>query len=129
MKPFDFVNAINESKQDLIKEDPLCERDYSPFLVNRAFSFYPDTIMYANEMNRYSDLPKEWQFQFLLNTITKKKRYSKWHKRDAYSKSLLLVKEYFGYSSEKAKEALRTLSKEQLKEIEQKLEKGGKREH
>ena len=126
MNPFDFIKAINETKEDLIEQDPLNEKDYSTFLVNRGLSYFPDTIMYANEMNQYHDIDKKWQFHFLLNSITKKKRFSKWHKKDAETKPLQLVMEYYNYSSEKAKEVLSILSNEQLKYIEEKLKKGGK---
>lgn len=125
MTPFDFINAINLTKKNLF-EDPQAEKDYLPFLVNRGLSYFPDTVLYANEMNRNSGIPKDWQFSFFLNTIPKKKRFSKWHKKDADSESLILVKEYFGYSSEKALEALSILSDEQLAMIKEKLYKGGK---
>lgn len=125
MTPFDFINAINLTKKNLF-EDPQAEKDYLPFLVNRGLSYFPDTVLYANEMNRNSGIPKDWQFSFFLNTIPKKKRFSKWHKKDADSESLTLIKEYFGYSSEKALEALSILSDEQLSMIKEKLYKGGK---
>ena len=125
MTPFDFINAINLTKKNLF-EDPQAEKDYVPFLVNRGLSYFPDTVLYANEMNRNSGIPKDWQFSFFLNTIPKKKRFSKWHKKDADSESLTIVKEYFGYSSEKALEALSILSDEQLTMIKEKLYKGGK---
>ena len=125
MTPFDFINAINLTKKNLF-EDPQAEKDYVPFLVNRGLSYFPDTVLYANEMNRNSGIPKDWQFSLFLNTIPKKKRFSKWHKKDADSESLTLVKEYFGYSSEKALEALSILSDEQLAMIKEKLYKGGK---
>ena len=126
MNPFDFLNAINITKKDLITEDPLTEKEYPPFMVNRGLSYFPDTVMYANEMNRNSDIPKKWQFQFLINSISKKKRFSKWHKKDAETESLQLVMEYYGYSSEKAKEAMKILSSDQLAYIEEKLNKGGR---
>lgn len=125
MSPFDFINAINTTKQNLF-EDPQASKDYSSFLVNRGLSYFHDTVLYANEMNQHATIPPDWQFSFLLNTIPKKKRFSKWHKKDAETKSLLLVKEYFGYSSEKAKEALSVLSEKQISMIEEKLYKGGK---
>lgn len=125
MSPFEFINAINDTKKNLF-EDPQANKDYSPFMINRGLSYFHDTILYANEMNRYSDIPKSWQFSFLLNTIPKKKRFSKWHKKDAETKAIQLVMEYFGYSSEKAKEAVSVLTKEQLAVIEEKLQKGGK---
>jgi hypothetical protein len=124
--PFDFLNEINLTKKDLIREDPLVEKDYNPFMINRGLSYFADTVMYANEMNRHTGIPKIWQNDFFLNTITRKKRFSKWHKKDTESKSLQLVMEYYKYSTEKAKEVLAILTPEQLKMIEQKLYKGGK---
>lgn len=126
MSPFDFLNAINLTKKDLIREDPLNEKDYSPFMVNRGLSYFSDTVMYANEMNRHSGIPKVWQNDFFLNTISKKKRFSKWHKKEADSKNLLLIMEYYKYSTERAKEVMDILSPDQLTMIEEKLYKGGK---
>ena len=126
MSPFDFLNAINITKKDLIREDPLNEKDYAPFMVNRGLSYFADTVMMANEMNRHSGIPKVWQNDFFLNTISKKKRFSKWHKKEADSKNLLLIMEYYKYSTERAKEVLDILSPDQLTMIEEKLYKGGK---
>ena len=128
MSPFDFVNAINLTKKDLIAEDPQCEKEYTKgkFLVNRALGYFHDTVLPANVMNMYHDIPSKWQFHFFLNTISKKKRFRKWVKKDSDTESLLLVKEYFGYSSEKAKEALTVLSDDDLMMIKEKLYKGGK---
>jgi hypothetical protein len=126
MSPFDFINAICDNKKDLFKDDPLAKKDYNAFIVNRGLSYFSDTVLYANEMNRLHHAPKDWQFSFLLNSITKKKRFSKWNKKEAESKNFSLVKEYFGYSDEKAKVALTLLTDNQLMEIEQKLYKGGK---
>lgn len=125
MSPFDYINAINSTKQNLF-EDPQAHKDYNAWIVNKGLSYFPDTLLYANEMNRHYGIPKDWQFSFLLNSITKKKRFSKWSKKDSISESLRLVKEYYGYSNEKAKQALSILSEEQLAMIEQKLYKGGK---
>lgn len=125
MSPFDFINAINHTKEDLFT-DPTANKDYDAYIVNRGLSYFHDTVVQANTINQYSSIPNEWQFKFLLNSIAKKKRFSKWAKKDKATESLKLVQEYFGYSSEKAKEALSILSDEQLKLIEQKLNKGGK---
>jgi hypothetical protein len=125
MSPFDYINAINFTKQNLF-EDPQAHKDYNAWIVNKGLSYFPDTLLYANEMNRHYGIPKQWQFSFLLNSITKKKRFSKWSKKDTISDSLKMVKEYYGYSNEKAKQALSVLSEEQLAMIEQKLYKGGK---
>jgi hypothetical protein len=95
-------------------------------MINRGLSYFPDTVLYANEMNRHSTIPVDWQFFFFLNTIPKKKRFSKWSKKDKETKSIQLVKEYYGYSNERAKEALSVLTDNQLKMIEEKLEKGGR---
>jgi hypothetical protein len=125
MSPFDFINAINDTKKNLF-EDPQASKDYSSFMINRGLSYFPDTVLYANEMNRHSTIPVDWQFFFFLNTIPKKKRFSKWSKKDKETKSIQLVKEYYGYSNERAKEALSVLSDDQLKQIEEKLQKGGR---
>ena len=126
MNPFDFLNEINSGKKDLIREDPQNEKDYVPFMVNRGLSYFADTIMYANEMNRVSGVPKVWQNDFFLNSISKKKRFSKWHKKEADSQSLQLVMEYYKYSNKRAQEVMDILSPDQLKMIEEKLYKGGK---
>jgi hypothetical protein len=125
LSPFDFLNAINLTKEDLLEKDPQNIKDYNAFMVNKGLSYFADTVMQANEMNRLYDAPKKWQFQYLLNSITKKKRFSKWHKADV-SKDLSLVMEYYGYSSEKATVALSLLTQDQLKNIEERLNKGGR---
>ena len=124
--PFDFINAINQTKKDILAEDSLAVKDYSAFLVNKGLSYFPDTVLYANEMNINSGIPNDWQFYFFLNSIPKKKRFSKWFKKDAETESFRLVKEYFGYSDEKVKEALTILTDSQLAMIKEKLYKGGK---
>ena len=124
--PFDFINAINFTKENLFEKDAQSAKDYKPFLINRGLSYFPDTIFYANQMNQYPSLDKDMQFLFFLNTITKKKRFSKWQKKDAETEDLKLVMEYYGYSSEKAIEALSVLSEADLTMIKEKLYKGGK---
>jgi len=124
--PFDFIGAINTTKKDLLREDPLNEKDYNAFMVNRGLSYFADTVMMANEMNLHGGIPKIWQNDFLLNTISRKKRFSKWHKKDAEDRNLLLIMEYYKYSNERAKEVLDILTPAQIKIIEEKLFKGGK---
>lgn len=124
LSPFDFLNAINQTKENLF-EDPQAEKDYAPFMVNRGLSYFYDTVMYANEMNRLSHAPKDWQFSFLLNSIAKKKRFSKWAKAEPTSDDLRCVMLYYGYSQEKAKVAIKLLTAEQLFTIRSNFEKGG----
>jgi hypothetical protein len=126
LSPFDFISAINFTKKDLFEDDPQAKKDYNAFIVNRGLSYFPDTILYANEMNRNNHLDKDCQFSFLLNSISKKKRFSKWAKKDPASDDLELIKEYYKYSDEKATEALSVLSVEQLSLIKEKLYKGGR---
>ena len=125
--PFDYLNAIN-SKTDIIREsdDPeRTEKDYVPYMVNRGLSYFPDSIMYANEMNGLAHLDKLLQFDYLLNSLRPRKRMSKWAKKREDS-DLDAVVEYFGYGYKKAQQALSVLSTQQLQQIKQKLEKGGK---
>jgi hypothetical protein len=124
--PFDFLNAINVTKENLF-EDPQAQKDYTPFMVNRGLSYFYDTVHHANMMNIHSDIPKTWQFSYLINTIAKKKRFSKWSKADKTSESIDLVMRYYGYNIDKARVALKMLSKEQLKSIKDSFDTGGKR--
>ena len=127
MNPFDFVTDINLGKKDIItnSENPeLAERTYNPFLTNRALSYFPDTVQYANLMNMYSDLDNIMQYSFLLNIVRKRKRFSKWHKTTD-DEDLQAVIDYYGYSVKRAKEALKILGDEQLLTIKEKMNKGG----
>jgi NACalpha-BTF3-like transcription factor len=126
MSFFDFLNSINDNKKDLLKEDPLTEKDYIPFMINRGLSYFPDTIMFANEMNQHAGAPKNWQYDFYRIGITKKKRFSKWHKRDQNSEELELVMKEYNYSSEKAAKALELLTEDQIGKLKEKYSIGGK---
>jgi|TARA_B100002019_G_scaffold201189_1_gene174359 hypothetical protein len=121
----DWLNSINQTKKNLIDEDPSLEKNYSPYIINRIFSGHLDAIMFANEMNQYHFLPKKMQYDFFLNTLRVKKRFSPWLRKDEI-KDLDYVKRYYGYSNEKAKQILKILSKEQLNFIKSKFETGGK---
>ena len=125
MNPFDYLKAINETKKDIMVDD-IAEREYNPFIINRGLSFFKDTILYANEMNRYHHLDNRVQFDFFINIIRKKKRWSKWIKSSDID-NLELIKEYYGYSNEKAKSALSLMSNEQIEQLKQRIYKGGKR--
>ena len=123
MSPFEYLKAINESKEDLMV-DEVSEKKYSPFIVNRGLSFFMDTIFQCNEMNRNYHLDPRLQFDYFINSIRKKKRYSKWLKPEKLD-NLDIVKEYYGFGNEKAKDALKILSQDQLAYISNKLNQGG----
>ena len=120
----DWLNSINFNKQDLIEEDPSAIKDYPPYIINRCLSGHLDCVMFANEMNKYSFLDKDMQYSFYLNTLRKKKRFSPWLRKDKVT-DLEIIKQYYGYSNEKASQALKILSKEQIAFIKQRLEIGG----
>lgn len=124
LSPFDFLNTINDSKVDLM-EDPLAEKQYVPFMVNRTLSYFPDSVAIANEMNRYHHLDSMLQYHFLLNIIRKRKRFSKWAKPDQLA-DLEVVKQYYGYSEQKARQVLPLLSTEQIEQLKQRVSKGGR---
>ena len=121
----DWLNSINQTKKNLIDEDPSIEKEYNPYIVNRIYSGHLDSVMFANEMNKYSFLSKKIQYDFMLNTLRTKKRFSPWLRKDTI-KDLDLVKRYYGYSNEKAKQALRILTKDQINFIRSKFETGGR---
>ena len=121
----EYLNAINFTKKDLMKsEDELWQKKYPAFIVNKLLSAFSDTIMFVNEMNRNHFLDKDMQFQFLQNSIRTKKRYSPFL-RASKLKEIECVKEYYGYSNDKAKAALDILTKDEIKIIKEKLYKGG----
>ena len=121
----DYLNTINQTKQYLMDEDPGWEKNYPAYVINKCMSQHMDTIMYANEMNQYQGLDKKLQYDFFINIVRPRKRFSPWGKKQK-AKDLELVKQYYGYSTEKALQALRILSPEQLEIIRDKLNKGGK---
>ena len=121
----DWLNSINQTKKNLIDEDPSLEKEYNPHIINRIYSGHLDSVMFANEMNKYSFLSKKIQYDFYLNSLRSKKRFSPWLRKDKI-KDLDYVKRYYGYSNEKAQQALKILTKEQLNFIRSKFETGGK---
>ena len=122
-----YLTAINWSKEKLLDtDDKDWEKKYPPYIINKGLSYFSDTVMYANEMNRLHGASKHMQFSFLLNTIRPQKRFSKWLKASKLS-NLDLVKVYYGYSNEKAKQALELLTKKQIEYIKNKLYRGGKK--
>jgi hypothetical protein len=120
----DWLNSINYTKENLIDGDTSLEKEYSPYIINRCLSAHIDCILFANEMNSYHFLSKKMQYDFYINSLRKKKRFSPWLRQDKI-KDLDYVKRYYGYSNEKAKQALRILTKEQLTFIKSKFETGG----
>ena len=122
----DWLNSINFSKEDLTVDDPDTIKDYTPYIVNRCLSGHLDTVLYANEMNLHPNLDKDMQYQFFLNSLRKRKRFSPWLRKDKVE-NLNIIKRYYGYSNEKALQALRLLTNEQLDYIKKRLETGGMR--
>ena len=121
----DWLNSINFTKENLI-EDPEAISSYPPYIVNRCLSGHLDTVLFANEMNKYSNLDKDMQYSFFLYTLRKRKRFSPWLKKEQVD-DLDLVKKHYGYSNEKAKVAVSLLTKTQLEYIRNKHDMGGKR--
>ena len=121
----DWLNSINFTKENLI-EDPDAISSYPPYIINRCLSGHLDTVLFANEMNRYVNLDKDLQYTFYLNTLRKRKRFSPWLKKEQIE-NLDLVKKHYGYSNEKARVALTLLTKTQLEYIRNKHDMGGKR--
>jgi hypothetical protein len=123
----DYLKSINETKENLmVSDDPMWEKKYSPYIINKCLAPFNDTIMLVNEMNQRHHLDTKLQYDFLLNTIRSKKRYAPWVKADKL-KDLEYVKEYFGYSNAKAKAALQILDNEQITTIKNSLNKGGRK--
>ncbi len=120
----DWMNSINHVKMNIMDADPNTESLYNAYTINHCLSGTIDTVLLANQMNLNSSLPKKMQYDFLINSVRGRKRFSPWIKEEK-TKELNLVKEYYGFSHKKAKEALTILTKEQLKTIEIEMNKGG----
>ena len=121
----DWLNSINFTKENLI-EDPSEIKNYPPYIINRCLSGHLDCVLFVNEMNKYHFLDKDLQYSFYLNTVRKRKRFSPWLRKDKIE-DLDYVKQYYGYSNEKALQVLKILSNEQINFIKQRLEIGGKK--
>ena len=122
----DWLNSINFTKENLLEEDPTLVKEYAPYIINRCLSGHIDCILFANEMNMNHFIEKDMQYTFYLNSLRKKKRFSPWLRKDTI-KDLDYVKRYYGYSNEKAQQALKILTKEQINFIKSKFETGGKK--
>ena len=122
----DWLNSINFTKENLLDENPQLKKDYPPYIINKCLSGQIDTILFANEMNMHHQLDNDMQYSFYLNSLRKKKRFSPWLRKDKVT-DLECVKQYYGYSNEKASQALKILTKEQINFIKQRLDIGGKK--
>ena len=122
----DWLNSINTGKNNLIDEDTDLEKKYPSYIINRCLSGHRDAVMFANEMNKHPNLAKKLQYDFFLNSLRKRKRYSPWLRKEQIE-NLELVKQSSGYSNEKAKQVLNILTREQLSFIRDRLETGGKK--
>ena len=122
----DWLNSINFNKKNLLEEDPTSTKEYPSYIINKCLSGEIDSIFFANEMNMNHQLDKDMQYCFYLNSLRRRKRFSPWIRKDKV-KNLELIKKYYGYSNEKALQALKILNKEQIDFIEKRLETGGKK--
>jgi len=125
MNPFEYLNAINYTKQNIMVDD-LAEKGYNSFMVNRSLSYFHDTVLMANEMNQHHHVDNRLQFDFFINIVRKKKRFSKWNKPETVS-DVEVVKEYYGYSNEKARQVLTLLTSKHIDELKKKVYKGGRK--
>ena len=105
--------------------DDIAEKGYNSFMVNRGLSYFNDTVLMANEMNRYHQIDSRLAFDFLINIIRKKKRFSKWNKPSILS-DVEVIKQYYGYSNQKARQIINLISSDQINELRKKVNKGGK---
>ena len=120
----DYLYSINQSKKNILDDDPDAARKFPAYVVNRCLSSFTDTVLYANEMNKNSHLPPKMQYDFFINSVKPRKRFSPWARKDSID-YLDVVKEYYGYNDDKALQALRILTKDQLDKITYLLRKGG----
>jgi hypothetical protein len=120
----DWLNSINTTKVNLMDENHDLKKEYNPFIINKCLSSHIDAILYSNQMNMNHHLDKDMQYCFYINTLRKKKRFSPWIRKDKID-DLEYIKKYYGYSNEKAIQALKILSEEQINFIKKRFEIGG----
>jgi hypothetical protein len=125
MNPFEYLKAINDTKKDIMVDD-IAEKGYNAYMVNRGLSYFNDTVVIANEMNKYHHIDNRLQFDFYINIVRKRKRFSKWLKPETVS-DVEVVKEYYGYSNQKARQVLTLLTSEQINDLKKKVYKGGRK--
>lgn len=126
ISPFDFIKSINDTKVNIVSEDDENAKYYNAFVINRSLSYFPDTIYFANEMNKYHQLDVDMQYNFLLNIVRKRKRFSKWDKASTIN-NVNIIKSYFGYSDEKSRQVADLLTDDQITSIQQKVSIGGRK--
>ena len=120
----DWLNSLNFTKENLLDDNPHSISEYPPYIINRCMSGHMDAVMFAQEMNKYHFLDKDLQYNFYLNILRKRKRFSPWIRKDKVS-DLDYVKRYYGYSNEKASQVMKILTPDQINYIKQRLETGG----
>ena len=123
--PFEYIASITHKKNDMMTDED-GEKGYSPFMTNRGLSYFQDTVLLANEMNRMSHLDNKLQYDFLRHAVRSKKRFSKWAKKSTSDK-IDVIKEYYGYTDEKAYAVVDLIGDVQLEEMKERLSKGGKK--
>ena len=121
---WDMVNSVSDTKKNLLEEDAENIKTYEPYLVNKSLSYHNDALMYANEMNRNFFIDKDMQYNFYINILRKRKRFSSWIKKEKVD-DLECIKSYYNYSNEKALQALKILSEVQINFIKKQLDTGG----
>ena len=122
----DWLNSINQTKKNIIDDDHDLEKEYPPFIINKCMSGFIETVLIANEMNIHSDLPKKMQYDFFINIVRPRKRFSPWMRKEKHD-TLDLIKKYYQYNDEKARSALKILTKDQIEFIKQRMNTGGKK--
>ena len=126
MKLGDYLKTINYTKENLMLVDPLSESKYPPFIVNKYLSYFTDTVLHANEMNRYAHLDNRLQYDYYVHAVRKRKRFSRWDKNEK-SEKFDLLKEYYGYSDRKINEVMDLISDEELSTIKELVDTGEKK--
>ncbi len=122
----EWLNSINQNKNNLIDNDQDLEKEYPPFIINKCMSGFIETVLIANEMNIHPDLPKKMQYDFFINIVRPRKRFSPWMRKEKHD-TLDLIKKYYQYNDEKARSALKILTKDQIDFIKQRMNTGGKK--
>tara|TARA_Y100001973_G_C5046080_1_gene255228 strand:+ start:130 stop:534 length:405 start_codon:yes stop_codon:yes gene_type:complete len=130
LTPFDFLNSVSETKEELIRNEEgfrqdHIEKQYVPYMVNRGLSNHIDTIMYANEMNQLHHLPKDAQYRYFLTVVRRGKRRGAWPKKSSDTALLDIIQKELECNRTVARQYLKVMTQEQIDTLNKRMTKGG----
>ena len=116
---FDYVKSINDKKYIW---DNFSDKEFDPYIINLAFSYYLDTLFFANEMNKYPKLSNKQIYDFLYFGISKRKRWANWNKQDKNKQEIIRkLSEFYNISENEMSNIIRIIGDDKAKALIKKV--------